>query len=578
MIVVSAAHESSEITEHMSLLQTKAQIRNGRNMFMHERASLLERTTTNSTVEQSSGWLSMQQLADMVGNPSAQSKSKITSTVVLQNHDNAGLPKHGFVHFLTEGKSEQQAVAAKIRQRVVKTIVAPPRDVIINSSALTQPAQVFRQLAEQRVGGQLDIASNASGAAPTVEAPASEWDARSAEVNESHSQQILSTVPRVEESIPKPPPSMDSLHALSPVVEERLNVLVRDALDIRGVFAALQTGAAGVGPADNSDNEVPSLVPPLAFIKTHRTGSSSIANIIYRLGDERSLSFLLPTGDEAQALGWPGPFPGPDLEAKPTHSFDIICNEAVFAEEHMRRFLKPSPLFFTVLRQPLSQLQSSFEFFNPPCGNDWDARMVWLEKVMQTQDPSEELGPQGSDLVAQFRNSQAHDLGWYERQGHSIGFDQDDKAINTWLEEIHESLGFVMLTEYFNEGLVLLGRKLGLQVRDLAHVRLQSGGEGEGRNHSGGFTPEQARRVEGLAHVDVLLYSRFNRTFWHAWDQAGGYDELDGELQELRFRNEALEDACSKKNEQVCSGKFRMDSVGYTAMMTKKRNPIEVLS
>lgn len=297
-----------------------------------------------------------------------------------------------------------------------------------------------------------------------------------------------------------------------------------------------------------------------------------MANIIHRLGNERGLSFLLPMGDKPQSLGWPGPFPGLDLKTKPTQSFDVICNEAVYAEEHMRRFLKPSPLFFTVLRQPLTQLQSAFEFFNPPCGSDWDTRMAWLEKVTQTQDPSEELGPRGPNLVAQFRNSQAHDLGWYERQGYSSDFDHDDKAISTWLDEIHESLGFVMLTEYFNEGLVLLGKKLGLRVRDLAHVRLKRSGENEARGE--GLTPEHVRKAEDLAHVDVLLYSRFNRTFWHAWDRAGGYEALDGELQELRLRNEALEAACSKKNEKVCPWKFRTDSVEYTEMMKKKQNQL----
>lgn len=559
----------------MSLLQTKAQIRNAKNMGqMHERADLLlKRTTTNSTVEQSSGWLSMQQLADMMSNQNTRSKSKLTSTVVLQNHDNAGLPKHGFVHFLTESPSEQRALAAKVRQRVVETVVTPTRNVTLNSSALTQPAEVWRQLAEPRQGDHLDQMSNASDAAPTVKAlapeavPTPEWVGTSAKANESQFQ--LPSMPHSAETIPKPPPSMDALHALSPVVEDRLNVLVRDALDIRGVFAALQTNAQETEPTEDPDETLLPL-PPLVFVKTHRTGSSTIAGIIHRLGDERGLSFLLPSGERAQGLGWPGPFPGPDFAAKPTHSFDIICNNAVFAEEHMRRFLKPSPLFFTVLRQPVTQVQSAFEFFNPPCGNDWDARMAWLEKVTQTQDSSEELGPQGPNLVAQFRNSQAHDLGWYERQGQSSEFDHDDKAINTWLEEIHESLGFVMLSEYFNEGLVLLGKKLGVQVRDLAHVRLKSRDE-QGEQRSESLTPEQVQRVERLAHVDVLLYDHSNQSFWNAWDNAGGYEELDDELQELRLRNDALEAACSKKNEQVCPWKFRTDSAEYTEMLRKRQ-------
>jgi len=583
-VLASADLGSAENTEHVSLLQTKAQIRNGKNMGqMHERADLLlERTATNSTAGQSSGWLSMQQLADMMGSQNTQSQSKLTSTVILQNRDNAGLPKHGFVHFLTENPSE----AAKVRQRVVETVVTPTQNVTLSANALTQPAEVLQQLAASQTADRANQESNVSDVSPTVkvptpdevptpdkvptpdEVPTPEWVARSAKFNESQFQQLISSMPHSAETVPKPPPSMNALHALSPVVEDRLNVLVRDALDIRGVFAALQTNAAETEAAEDPD-ETLSPLPPLAFIKTHRTGSSTIANIIHRLGDQRGLSFLLPNGDKAQALGWPGPFPGPDFSAKPTHSFDVICNNAVYAEEHMRRFLKPSPFFFTVLRQPVTQVQSAFNFFDPPCGNDWDARMAWLEKVVQTQDPSEEFGSRGPNFVAQFRNSQAHDLGWYERQGQSSEFDHDDKAINAWIEEIHDSLGFVMLAEYFNEGLLLLGKKLGLRIRDLAHIRLKSSNDVKGEQGNEGPLPAQAQNIEHLAHVDVLLYTRFNRTFWHAWDNAGGYDELDGELQELRLRNEALEAACSKKNEQVCPWKFRTDNVEYTEVLRK---------
>jgi len=337
-------------------------------------------------------------------------------------------------------------------------------------------------------------------------------------------------------------------------MDRRVTKLLFDSETVRDAFAALSGEQRAT--------------PPMGFIKTHRTGSSTLASIVHRIGNERNMTFVLPSGEKhANALGWPAAFPGVEALAfngAPMHQFDIICNNAVFNSQRMKEYLKPSPVFFTVLRSPVAQVESSFEFFHPPCDSGWDSRINWMENLDRIEE-QKNMGERGPVLKAQFRNSQAADLGWYEHAGGSAD-DQDNGAISEWIDGVDSSFGLVMLTEYFNEGLTLLRRKMGLDVSDLKYIRMKRGSAGREQP-----TPEQLERVKELNHVDTKLYEHFNRTFWKQWEAAGGWSVLGSEVRELRARNEVLERACSEEDDNECPWSVRADSSEYTERLRKRQ-------
>ena len=71
--------------------------------------------------------------------------------------------------------------------------------------------------------------------------------------------------------------------------------------------------------------------------------------------------------------------------------------------------------------------------------------------------------------------------------------------------------------------------------------------------------------------MDTLLYKHFNRTFWQEWEDAGGYELLGDELEELRLRNEVVQEACSEKDDGICMWNFKTDSVEYTEYLKQKQ-------
>lgn len=323
-------------------------------------------------------------------------------------------------------------------------------------------------------------------------------------------------------------------------------------------------------------------LPAIGFVKTHRTGGSTVVNVLQRLGESRNLTFFMPPGGkdkDAMSLGWPEAFPGPDAAAvngPPTHQFDVLCHDAVYDDEEMRAYLRPVPFFFTVLRRPAVQISSAFTAYKPPVGDTWDQRIGWLERLWldDADFTMLQLGKRGPRLGAQFMNPQAHDLGWYQHVGGTAFFDQDDAAIMAWIGELKLSLGFVMLTEYFDEGLVLLGKRLGLEATDLAHILHERGEVVAPQSALKVPVKEllsgQAAKVEEILHVDTLLYGHFNRTFWHAWEEAGGHATMGRELEELKRRNLLLETACASNDAVVCPWSVKASVTEFTEYVKKR--------
>lgn len=359
------------------------------------------------------------------------------------------------------------------------------------------------------------------------------------------------------------------LNVNSSDITDRLDEMVRDAKSIQEGYAAVTATGALSGSLDAKFERS---LPPIGFVKTHRTGGSSITSILQRIGDARGLSFVLPAN--GVDLGWLHAFPGPALlasNAVDKRQHDIVCNFAVFDDARMRHYLKPSPFFFTMLRSPASQLHSTFEerlnsasnFFGYHMQVSWSSRLKWLKAAHQKPEVAKLLS--ATDR-AQFLNPQAHDLGWYSHVNGSTEFDSDDAMIDEWIGGLASQFGLVLVTEHYDEGLLLLRKKLGIGLHDMAYLYNAT------KQSAAGIRPTQAEadEIEDINRVDARLFQHFNASFWKEWESAGGYDAFESELQELRLWNEVLARACAEKNRRMCPWSLEAGNVAFTDYLKKK--------
>merc|ERR1712228_642202 len=123
-------------------------------------------------------------------------------------------------------------------------------------------------------------------------------------------------------------------------------------------------------------------------------------------------------------------------------------------------------------------------------------------------------------VTARFLNAQSHDLGWYEISDYkAVASDEDVKK---WVETL--GFDYVMLTDMFDESLVLLQHKLDLPVEKVANVHFKAASYYDPEPSA-----EQYKELQDLLHVDFILYDQYKQKFLNEWehdDHSTGLDRL----------------------------------------------------
>ncbi|XP_071478908.1 galactosylceramide sulfotransferase-like [Diadema antillarum] len=117
---------------------------------------------------------------------------------------------------------------------------------------------------------------------------------------------------------------------------------------------------------------------PLVFIKTHKTASSTMANIIKRYGYSNNLSFLLykndPTRGHFRQRKLRGkrdilpPIGVQTLDYKHYRDYDLMTSHIRLLPNlnFLKHHMKSGARFITILREPTKQFTSAFFFFECP--------------------------------------------------------------------------------------------------------------------------------------------------------------------------------------------------------------------
>jgi len=272
--------------------------------------------------------------------------------------------------------------------------------------------------------------------------------------------------------------------------------------------------------------------PPLLYLKTHKTGSDTVLNLIYHLGDRRNLSFMMPQPkNNVWNLGYKEAFPGEAAALRygpPKHQFDIICHHAVLNITSMFSYLKPNPYFFTSVRDPTEQMISTYNYWQGKY-SDWDD---YLRKLENDDDLS-------------VRNNQAFDLGWYEFVGGSTHFDHNQTKISEWLTTLDKHLNSTIILEYFDQGLALFRQKIHIDMEELAYVKLNA------REEKVYPTKDQRQRLERLALVDRALYAHLNQSFWREWF-IGNVPQLEADVVTIRRLHQDRQQFCDEGDGKRC--------------------------
>lgn len=261
--------------------------------------------------------------------------------------------------------------------------------------------------------------------------------------------------------------------------------------------------------------------PPITnvmFLKTHKTASSTVLNILFRFAETRNLSVALPAGSRLH-LGYPWLFLARYVEGVKQEGaqqrFNVMCNHLRFNLPEVQKVMPNDTFYFSILRNPVFQLESSFIYYKDyvPAFRDTENLDAFLASPLTYYNQSLSL-----------RNAYARNNMWFD-----LGYDNNAPAeenyVRARLAEVERRFQLVLIAEHFDESMVLLRRRLRWQLDDVVSFRLNV----RSQHSVTSLTPEGQERAKRWCALDWRLYQHFNRTFWA---------QLRAELSPRRLRSE----------------------------------------
>lgn len=239
-----------------------------------------------------------------------------------------------------------------------------------------------------------------------------------------------------------------------------------------------------------------------------------MANIFFRYGDSRNLSFVL---GRDTLLGWPTKFhiifPYRFFARQP----NILCSHARFNKQPMNwLFPKATSKYLTILRNPVDNFESVFNFAHLGKLFGLGDRMDSLEKFLAKEIP---FNSSRNIMTYLARNPMMFDLGL------SLEYFQNLSAVNEYIQFLDREFDLVMITDYFDESLVLMKRLLCWEIDDIVYVKLN---ERLDKEKARGLSESVQENIKRWNKADVLLFDHFNKTFWRKVKNEGPsfYEDL----------------------------------------------------
>lgn len=268
----------------------------------------------------------------------------------------------------------------------------------------------------------------------------------------------------------------------------------------------------------------------IMFMKTHKTASSTILNILFRFGEKHKLKFAFPDG--RNDFFYPSPFQCSQVkDYRPGECFNIVCNHMRFDHQEVAKLLPPDAVYFTILRDPVDLYESSFHYYQ---------RLIPLTWSIGGEDKLAEFlnSPQAYYSPNAFNSFYLKNLLFFD-----FGFDNnlegDDPRVMQNIHYLSKQFHLVLIAEYFEESLILLKDLLCLKMEDILYFKLNV----RKSSSVSRLGPEMRAKALWWNGADWRLYQHFNATFWAKVD-VYGREKMKREVEELRRRNAEMKDLC----------------------------------
>ncbi|XP_013881504.1 galactose-3-O-sulfotransferase 3, partial [Austrofundulus limnaeus] len=105
----------------------------------------------------------------------------------------------------------------------------------------------------------------------------------------------------------------------------------------------------------------------VAFLKTHKTASSTLQNILFRFAEHNNLTMALPRSNCAPLFCYPKVFSSHFVHPV-TLRANMITSHMRFNKTALQRLMPYDTKYITILREPASMFESLFTYYSRHSG------------------------------------------------------------------------------------------------------------------------------------------------------------------------------------------------------------------
>lgn len=281
----------------------------------------------------------------------------------------------------------------------------------------------------------------------------------------------------------------------------------------------------------------------VVFVKTHKTGSTTLTSILNRFGYFRNLSFLHMADSSAGhfnyhsvkgRLSFLPPIGVAKNDVKKYRGYNISAVHVRYNRRLMDSLMYHHNLYYiTILREPVSQLLSAIHYFDVP------------NKTLPSKYRNQTFEASVLGIIRRKKICEKSPFAW-NNQIFDLGFDKKKMKnvtmITKFILKLSKEMDLVLIKEYFDESLILLKRLLCWEFEDILYVKCRGQPPTESiRNQS------TIARLRVHNYADRLLYQHFNKTLW---DKIAAYGpSFDEDLRTFRNMLNATSVICVKGQE-----------------------------
>jgi len=277
------------------------------------------------------------------------------------------------------------------------------------------------------------------------------------------------------------------------------------------------------------------------FLKTHKAGSTTLQNVLLRYGEANSLTFALPKQPGAHVFNYNLKFNNDLVRPSPSGSYNILCNHLHFDEKGVKETMPQDTKNIAIVRNPLDLFESIMSYYTEEVrafqrvpGRDIQSRMKNF-----LDEPSKYYGFDAAHYERFAKNAMMWDFGLDNDE-------TDERTIKRWIERLDQIFDLVLITDYFDESMILLKEELCWTTEDITFIKSNSRKLDKKSSTADWMSDEYQKKLIDWNKADWMLYQHFNTTFANKVENFGR-EKMNKEIKLLNEANHKIAKDCLRE-------------------------------